>query len=47
MTQSATVGFIGLGLLGSAMALRLKHSGFIVHGHDLDPGKTEIGRAHV
>lgn len=40
MSQSTTIGFIGLGLLGSAMARRLKRSGFNVHGHDLDPAKT-------
>ncbi len=40
MSQSITIGFIGLGLLGSAMARRLKRSGFNVHGHDLDPAKT-------
>ncbi|HSS65335.1 MAG TPA: NAD(P)-binding domain-containing protein, partial [Gammaproteobacteria bacterium] len=33
------VGFIGLGVLGSAMAGNLVESGFRVIGHDIDPEK--------
>ena len=39
MTHSPIIGFIGLGLLGSAIARRLKRSGYSVHGHDLDQNK--------
>lgn len=37
--MSETVGFIGLGVLGSAMAGNLVKSGFRVVGHDIDPEK--------
>ncbi|MCC6262135.1 MAG: NAD(P)-dependent oxidoreductase, partial [Bryobacterales bacterium] len=31
------VGFIGLGLLGTALATRLAHAGFPLCGYDPDP----------
>lgn len=34
-----TVGIVGLGLLGSALAERLLAAGFIVTGFDIDPGR--------
>ncbi|QDU41315.1 2-hydroxy-3-oxopropionate reductase [Maioricimonas rarisocia] len=33
---SETIGLIGLGLLGSALAARLQQAGFGVHGYDVD-----------
>lgn len=41
MTQSPTIGFIGLGLLGGAMVERLLAQGLPVIGHDLVPDKVE------
>ena len=35
------IGLIGLGLVGSAMAERLKAEGFNVIGFDIDPAKCE------
>src|SRR6266852_9383643 len=40
MSQLDTVGVVGLGLLGEALARRLLHAGFKVMGYDLDPAKT-------
>lgn len=37
------VGLIGLGLLGSALALRLSAAGFAVVGCDIDPAKSAAG----
>lgn len=36
-----TIGFIGLGLLGSAMAQRLQAQGYAVTGYDIDPARVE------
>lgn len=36
-----TIGFIGLGLLGSAMARRLQGKGYAVTGYDIDPARVE------
>jgi len=41
--QTKTVGLVGLGLMGSAIAQRLLGAGFGVRGYDLDAGK----RAHL
>ncbi len=41
MTSNASVGLIGLGLLGSALSERLLKSGFSVIGFDTDPGRRE------
>jgi 3-hydroxyisobutyrate dehydrogenase-like beta-hydroxyacid dehydrogenase len=35
------VGLIGLGLMGSALALSLRHSGFVVHGFDTSDSRME------
>ena len=37
-----TLGLIGIGLLGSALAERLLQAGFAVRGFDLDPARREI-----
>jgi len=39
---SETVGLIGLGLLGSALAERLSGGGFEVLGHDIDPRREGV-----
>jgi 3-hydroxyisobutyrate dehydrogenase-like beta-hydroxyacid dehydrogenase len=36
-----TIGLIGLGLLGSALAARLTQAGFVVVGHDRDPARGD------
>jgi putative dehydrogenase len=38
--STSSVGLIGLGLLGEALASRLRGAGFAVTGYDLDPAKT-------
>src|SRR5262249_52698920 len=38
--SKSTVGVIGLGLLGEALARRLLAGGFAVSGYDLEPAKT-------
>ena len=45
MTSAATVGMIGLGLMGSALAARLIEAGVAVSGFDIDPAKGEALRA--
>lgn len=35
------IGMVGLGLLGSAMAHRLVHHGYLMKGYDLDPKRCE------
>jgi 3-hydroxyisobutyrate dehydrogenase-like beta-hydroxyacid dehydrogenase len=47
MTASAikNVGFIGLGLMGSAFTARLVERGYSVIGFDIDPKKVEAARA--
>jgi 2-hydroxy-3-oxopropionate reductase len=40
MSGRSAVGLIGLGLLGEALARRLRDAGFEVVGFDLDPAKT-------
>src|SRR5262245_49002732 len=40
-----TVGLIGLGLVGSALAERFLAAGFVVVGHDLDAARQEEFRA--
>jgi 3-hydroxyisobutyrate dehydrogenase-like beta-hydroxyacid dehydrogenase len=35
--KQSPLGLIGLGLVGSALALRFTDAGFIVHGYDIDP----------
>ena len=51
-----SVGLVGVGNMGGAMALRLQSLGYEVGVRDLDPGREaeavsggarEIGRAHV
>ena len=37
----ATIGIVGLGLLGSAIAARLRASGYPVVGHDIVPACVE------
>ena len=39
--QTSPVGLIGLGLMGTALARRLLHAGFMVHGFDIDATKRE------
>jgi 3-hydroxyisobutyrate dehydrogenase-like beta-hydroxyacid dehydrogenase len=43
---NATVGLIGLGLVGSALAERFLRSGFAVVGFDIDAGRREELRGH-
>jgi 3-hydroxyisobutyrate dehydrogenase len=40
MTESMAVGLVGIGLLGQALAHRLRTAGFEVEGFDIDPAKT-------
>jgi putative dehydrogenase len=40
MSQPGTIGIVGLGLLGAALAHRLLHAGFAVAGFDIDPAKN-------
>jgi 3-hydroxyisobutyrate dehydrogenase-like beta-hydroxyacid dehydrogenase len=40
MTNRAPVGLVGVGLLGQALAHRLRAAGFEVVGFDIDPAKT-------
>ncbi len=40
MAESETVGLIGLGVLGSAIAVQLVESGYGVHGFDIDRERT-------
>lgn len=43
-TAAGRLGFVGLGNIGGAMARRMAHCGFAVHGHDVRPGRaTELG----
>lgn len=37
--MSTSIGLIGLGLLGSALAQRLMNAGFVVQGYDIDAGR--------
>ncbi len=46
MASSPSVGITGLGLLGSALALKLKESGFNVTGFDIDPDSTNQFQEH-
>ena len=39
MTQ--TIGFIGLGSMGTGMTRNLLEAGFTVRGYDVDPGRAE------
>jgi 3-hydroxyisobutyrate dehydrogenase-like beta-hydroxyacid dehydrogenase len=43
--SDTTVGLIGLGLVGSALAERLLAAGFVVIGHDVDAGRRDELRA--
>jgi L-threonate 2-dehydrogenase len=45
MTSAASVGMIGLGLMGSALAARLLEAGVAVSGFDIDPARGEALRA--
>ena len=45
MTSAASVGMIGLGLMGNALAARLIEAGIAVSGFDIDPAKGEALRA--
>ena len=45
MTSAASVGMIGLGLMGSALAARLIEAGIAVSGFDTDPAKGEALKA--
>src|SRR5215204_4090023 len=40
-----TIGFIGLGLMGTGFTKRLAATGHRVVGYDVDPGKREAARA--
>src|SRR2546421_5572552 len=40
MTENMAVGLIGIGLLGQALAHRLRMAGFEVIGFDIDPAKA-------
>lgn len=40
------IGFVGLGLMGSAMTTRLVEAGFAVTGYDLDPAKVAAAEAN-
>ena len=42
MSERLPVGLIGIGLLGQALAHRLRTAGFEVAGFDLDPAKTAM-----
>jgi len=42
--QSGTVGIIGLGIMGSAIARNLAASGLAVHGYDIDATRFEVLR---
>ena len=41
----ATVGFLGLGLMGTAMTRRLADQGYSVTGYDIAPEKTSAAAA--
>ncbi len=45
MTTAATIGFIGLGLMGTGFTKRLAQSGFRVVGYDKAPGKVSAAAA--
>ena len=45
-SERPTIGFVGLGLMGGAMAARLVASGFKVTGFDVDPDKLTRIAAH-
>lgn len=45
-TKQKTVGLVGLGLIGSALAERLHAAGFSLVGFDLDPARADALRAH-
>ena len=40
-----SIGFIGLGLMGSGFTKRLCHLGYRVVGYDIDPARIEQARA--
>src|SRR6266511_1659903 len=40
--RSRTVGVIGLGIMGSAMAKNLAQAGFAVQGYDVVPGRRSV-----
>ena len=46
MSRPVTVGVVGLGLLGAALAHRLLHAGFAVAGFDVDPAKNAALARH-
>lgn len=46
MTDQPRIGFIGLGLMGSAFTARLVEGGYGVTGYDIDPVKIETAEAH-
>lgn len=46
MTESAPVGIVGLGLMGTALAQRLVDAGFAVIGSDIDPDRKDAFKAN-
>ncbi|MEN6481166.1 MAG: NAD(P)-binding domain-containing protein, partial [Anaerolineaceae bacterium] len=38
--EKAAIGVVGLGVMGSNLALNIERNGFSVAGYDLDPQKT-------
>jgi 3-hydroxyisobutyrate dehydrogenase-like beta-hydroxyacid dehydrogenase len=46
MSQPGTIGVVGLGLLGAALAHRLLQAGYAVVGFDLEPAKTAALATH-
>lgn len=43
--ENMTIGVVGLGRMGLAIAQRLQRAGMTVHGFDMDPSKAEAARA--
>lgn len=41
MSGTGTVGIVGIGLVGTAIATRLLRAGFAVIGHDIDPARVD------
>ncbi len=46
MTDTTRIGFVGLGIMGSAFTRRLIERGYAVKGHDIDAAKTAAAAAH-
>jgi len=45
--EKASIGVIGLGVMGQMLALNMERNGFLVAGHDLDKAKVAAFAAHT